>query len=150
MAFTDVLSLIKAKLSDDVATFNNAHSTNVDILTDYIASLVVFVNSLDASIIALESATVTVLNRYSYELDVVAANGVAVVDSDGTSVTRNNLVFDVIHIRDLTNAMLQVRDNNGRLVTDELELVVDLITPMNLEITLPVAFPTNLTLTIIV
>lgn len=149
MPFSDTLNLLKISLREDVATLNSAHSTNMDTLSNYFTSLITFVNSLETTISSLTSVS-DIIQKYSYTLDISATNGVASSETDGTSITRNNLEFTIVHITDLTNAFFQVVDNNGRIITSDMSKVqVNTSNPTNLSVELPTTFSSNLTLIII-
>jgi hypothetical protein len=149
MAFTETLNLLKVSLREDVATLNSAHSINMDSLSNYFSSLITFVNSIETTVASLPSVS-DITSKYNYTLDVTSTNGVPSSESDGTTITRNNLTFTIVHISDLTNALFQVVDNNGRVVTSDMSKIqLNTSTPTNLTIELPTTFSSNLKLIII-
>tara|TARA_R110001592_G_scaffold189945_2_gene435574 strand:- start:810 stop:1262 length:453 start_codon:yes stop_codon:yes gene_type:complete len=149
MPFSDTLSLLKISLREDVATLNSAHSTNMDTLSNYFTSLITFVNELETTVSALPSIS-DIITKYNYTLDVTSTNGVTSSEADGSSITRDNLVFTIVHISDLTNAMFQIMDNVGRVITSDMSKIqVNTSAPTNLTVELPTTFSSNLKLIII-
>ena len=149
MAFTNIIKLIKVKLFEDPATLNNAHNTNMDLLTAFLDDMKTFVNGLQTQIDAL-SPTTSNVTLYNYLLDVDASDGVPYSDADGTSITRSGNTFVVVHITDLTNAVFQVVNSNGAVITQEMSTIeVNQGSPTNLTIELPTTFPNDLRLQIV-
>jgi len=148
MPITAVLELIKLPLSKDVATLNSAHGINMDTLSAWGADVVACILILENSINTITPAT-SELKLYSYPLDVTLPDATPEILSDGTSVTKNALVFSVIHITDLVDAVFQIVDFDGKIVTENLDIQVDQNTTTNMSITMPVIYPANLKLVIL-
>ncbi len=142
------ITLLKTKISEDIGTLNNAHAINMDSLKGYLTDVVLLLNEVEASVLAL-TPTVAEVKKYRYPLNMSLPDATPEEQSDGTTITKNGLVFSVVHITSLLGAVIQVSDINGKISNEDLDIKIDQVNSINLEITLPIAFPDNLSLVII-
>jgi len=145
----DSIELIKLSLKEDVATLNNAHSINMDVIERFVVSLIGCLDNIEQDIINV-TPTTQPLKRYVYTLDISLVDGVTSTLSDGTTVTKTGLVFTIVHFTDLTNVLHPtIMDENGGLITSDINISVNLTNPNVITITLPVTLPSNIKLVFI-
>ena len=124
MPITTDIQLVKDSLDTGTpASLTNAHNVNMDLLTAKIQEITTLTNTLEGLVNGV--TTSTGIQRYVYVIDQTQADTTTVTESDNTTITRNLNTFTIVHTTDLTNAIIQLEDDLGRILTSTVEIKKD-------------------------